>query len=88
MSHAIRGRLFDGAIKGEYSCSMTTITIPKEKYKILEKQAALYRGFLKSEALFPIERYTPERVKEFLKEDRISPEIQRKAKMARRRKIK
>ncbi|TSC75330.1 MAG: hypothetical protein G01um101433_904 [Parcubacteria group bacterium Gr01-1014_33] len=61
--------------------NMDTITLPKKKYQRLEKQAALYQNILKMEkGLFPIERYSDSRLKEFLQEDQISPSVRRKAK--------
>ena len=60
---------------------MNTITISKEKYKLLEQQAALSRNLLIDEALFPIERYSAQRVKEFLNEDQVSQTVREKAKM-------
>ena len=58
---------------------MDTVTIPKESYKLLEKQAALLRGFLTREISFPVERYSAERMAAFLTEDRIDAGTRRKA---------
>lgn len=59
---------------------MSTITIPKTKYEILEKKATLYERFFKKspEAVFDVEEYSPKRIKEFLKEDKISKESRKK----------
>lgn len=65
---------------------MNTVTIPKQKYKLLERQAVLLRNFLKDEAGFPIEKYSTERLAGFLKEDRIDRSIRDKAKRMLKRK--
>lgn len=79
-SSAIKRRSFDDYYFILYSGHMNTITVPKEKYKLLEKQAALFRNFLKSEVLFPIERYSTQRMDEFLEEDYVSQIVRDKAK--------
>lgn len=56
---------------------METVIIPKKKYEDLERQATLYQKLLKrvQEEFFPIEKYTPRRLRQFLKEDRVSSKI-------------
>ena len=56
-----------------YNQGMETVTLPKIKYEILEKKAKLYSSlFEKEEEIFPIEMYSPSRIKEFFKEDKVS----------------
>jgi len=52
---------------------METVSIPKTKYKILKKQASLYKEILRllPEKFFGIEIYSKKRLKEFQKEDRL-----------------
>ena len=52
---------------------MDVITLSKTKYEILEKKAALYEKFFKKMAkmIFEIEDYSPKRIQEFLKEDKV-----------------
>ncbi len=57
---------------------MATITVPKKKYEQLERKAALYNRLLeRAEKRFPIELYSDERMKQFLKEDAVSPRARR-----------
>jgi len=58
---------------------MNTVTIPKTKYQILEKRAELYSRLLeKEEENFPIELYSADRIREFLREDKVSTAMRRK----------
>ena len=59
---------------------MATITIPKNQYEILEKKAKLYNILMQDiEEFFPVELYTPSRLRDFLRLDKISTRAQRKA---------
>ena len=60
---------------------MTTVTISKKDYLILEKRAALYSRILKSveKEAFPTENYSLARMKEFLREDKLSSRLRAKA---------
>jgi len=53
---------------------METISIPKNKYEILKKQASLYKEIFRflPERFFGIEIYSRKRLKEFQKEDRLN----------------
>ena len=59
---------------------MTTITLPKTKYEILEKKAALYEKFFKkiAEMVFETEDYSPKRIQKFLREDKITKKTKQK----------
>lgn len=59
---------------------MNVVTLPKTKYEILEKKAALYEKFFKkiAEMVFEIEYYSPKRMQKFLKEDKISKATRQK----------
>jgi len=52
---------------------METVTLPKIKYEILRKQASLYEGVFRysPDRIFGTEEYSPKRVKEFIKEDKL-----------------
>lgn len=53
---------------------METITLPKTKYEIIEKKASLYEKIFKflPQKFFGAELYSDNRIKEFLKEDKIN----------------
>lgn len=59
---------------------MTVVTLSKTKYEILEKKAALYEKFFKkiAEMIFEIEEYSPKKIQEFLREDRVSKTTKQK----------
>lgn len=52
---------------------MQNITLPKTKYEVLKKKASLYEKVFKfiPEKIFGTESYSSNRIKEFLKEDRL-----------------
>ena len=52
---------------------MVTVTLPKTKYDILKKRASLYEAMLRflPERKWGIEEYSPKRIQEFLREDRL-----------------
>ncbi|MBI3589745.1 MAG: hypothetical protein HY093_05045 [Candidatus Liptonbacteria bacterium] len=59
---------------------MNTITISKKEYMTLEKRATLYNQILKSieKEVFPIENYSPSRLKEFFKGDKLNSNVRNK----------
>lgn len=52
---------------------MKTVTLPKIKYEILKKRAALYEKIFEHlpERIFGREIYSKKRIKEFLREDKL-----------------
>ena len=52
---------------------MTTITLPRPRYEILKRRAQLYQAVLRTlpELRWGIEEYTPERIKEFMRQDKL-----------------
>jgi hypothetical protein len=52
---------------------MTTVTISKNKYETLKKQASLYEKLLKpvSKQKWPLEDYSEKRIREFMRADKI-----------------
>lgn len=60
---------------------MATITLPKTEYEILERKAELYSQLLeKEEKSFPVEIYSLQRIREFLKGDNLSIKDKNKVK--------
>ncbi len=61
---------------------MTSITLPKTQYDILKRRAVLYEKILRSlpERKWGIEEYTSERVREFMREDKIGAVVRTRAK--------
>ncbi len=58
---------------------MATVTISKTKYNLLKRQAALYKSLLSKESMvFPVEMYTQDRMRGFLKEDAFGSKLRRK----------
>ncbi|OGI91888.1 hypothetical protein A3A09_00425 [Candidatus Nomurabacteria bacterium RIFCSPLOWO2_01_FULL_42_20] len=53
---------------------MSTIILPKIKYEVLEKKANLYDRFFKriARSFFETEDYSAARIREFMKEDKLS----------------
>lgn len=54
---------------------MAVITLPQTTFQSLKKRAELYDVFLRTlpERRWGIEEYSPQRLKEFTREDRIDP---------------
>jgi len=52
---------------------METVILPKTKYEILKKQSSLYEKIFRysPERIFGTEIYSNNRIKEFLKEDKL-----------------
>lgn len=56
---------------------MPTILIPKTEYDMLRKRASLYETMLRRlpERKWGIERYSERRIREFMREDRVSKQV-------------
>lgn len=59
---------------------MTTVTIPEKEYTELQIQAELYQTLLRRlpKREWGIETYAPDRLREFLSEDRVDIKVARK----------
>lgn len=53
---------------------MATVTISKTQFDILKKRASLYEAILKAlpERKWGIEEYSPARIREFIRQDRLN----------------
>lgn len=56
---------------------MATVTIRKSEYETLKRRASLYEAVLRAlpERKWGIERYSPTRIREFMREDRLSRSV-------------
>lgn len=66
------------------SMVMATVTIRKSEYEMLKRRASLYEAVLRAlpERKWGIERYSPARIREFMREDKMSRNVTARAKKA------